>query len=311
MKLMYRLAAIAAFAVAALAQPFAQQDDADSVKKMMGELQDMAAAKMRAGAMEAMGGIMTVVKNSPYMADQITERTQTLADGTRIHTEDKVAIARDSQGRVRRETPDRITIWDPVENVTYMLDPKTMSMAQTRVISKAAAEGRKAAIAADRPLVFGAVEGGGTFPLGGEPEFHQVIIAGSTGGNQTVQYKTNQDLAEAKMRARAAAAGTTTPPVNKESLGVKSMEGVSAEGTRETQTIEAGAIGNDRPIQIVNERWYSPDLQTEMMTRHTDPRSGEQVVRLTNVRLSEPDATLFQVPAGYQRPVGPTMRRDQ
>jgi hypothetical protein len=78
------------------------------------------------------------------------------------------------------------------------------------------------------------------------------------------------------------------------------MEGVVAQGTRTTRTIETGAIGNDRPITIVSERWFSPQLQTVMMTKQNDPRSGEIVFRLSNVKLGEPDASLFQVPAGYQ-----------
>ena len=78
------------------------------------------------------------------------------------------------------------------------------------------------------------------------------------------------------------------------------MEGVNAEGSRTTSTIEAGAVGNDRPIQVVSERWYSPDLQTAVMTRRNDPRTGEEIFRLTNIRRAEPGAYLFQVPAGYQ-----------
>ena len=71
-------------------------------------------------------------------------------------------------------------------------------------------------------------------------------------------------------------------------------------GRAATSTIEAGAIGNDRPIQIVSERWYSPDLQVDVMTRHSDPRMGEEITRLANINRAEPDPGLFQVPAGYQ-----------
>jgi hypothetical protein len=85
-----------------------------------------------------------------------------------------------------------------------------------------------------------------------------------------------------------------------EDIGPQTMEGVVAQGTRTTRTIETGAIGNDRPITIVSERWFSPQLQTVMMTKQNDPRSGEIVFRLSNVKLGEPDASLFQVPAGYQ-----------
>ena len=73
-----------------------------------------------------------------------------------------------------------------------------------------------------------------------------------------------------------------------------------SEGTRHTITLPAGTIGNDRPIQTVSERWYSPELQTVTMTKHTDPRSGEDTFRLTNVLRGEPSPDLFQVPASYQ-----------
>jgi len=85
-----------------------------------------------------------------------------------------------------------------------------------------------------------------------------------------------------------------------ESLGKQVIEGVNAEGTRNITTIETGAVGNDRPIQTSSERWYSEELQTVVMTKHVDPRTGEQSFRLMNVRRGEPGAYLFQVPAGYQ-----------
>ncbi len=84
-----------------------------------------------------------------------------------------------------------------------------------------------------------------------------------------------------------------------ESLGKQTIEGVLAEGTRSTFTIPENAIGNERPIKIVNERWFSPDLQTVVMTKRSDPRFGETVYRLTNINRSEPSNTLFEVPADY------------
>jgi hypothetical protein len=77
------------------------------------------------------------------------------------------------------------------------------------------------------------------------------------------------------------------------------LEGVRAQGTRETRSIAAGKIGNERPIEIVSETWYSPDLQMVVESRHSDPRVGETIYRLTNIALAEPDPSLFQVPAGY------------
>jgi hypothetical protein len=87
--------------------------------------------------------------------------------------------------------------------------------------------------------------------------------------------------------------------VNQESLGTQAIEGVMAEGTRVTFTIPAGKIGNERPIVTVNERWYSQELQTVVLTKNSDPRMGETTYRLTNINRSEPDPSLFQVPADY------------
>ena len=84
-----------------------------------------------------------------------------------------------------------------------------------------------------------------------------------------------------------------------ESLGTETVEGVKAEGKRITHTIAAGAVGNEREINIVTEHWYSPELQTMVMTRHSDPRFGETTFRLTNINRTEPASTLFQVPSDY------------
>ncbi|MFN7949386.1 MAG: energy transducer TonB [Blastocatellia bacterium] len=91
----------------------------------------------------------------------------------------------------------------------------------------------------------------------------------------------------------------------KESLGEQMIEGVKAEGTRWTTTIQAGEIGNERPIEIVNEIWYSPELQVELMRRFSDPRNGETIYKLVNINRSEPDKSLFEVPSDYTLKEGP------
>jgi TonB family protein len=92
---------------------------------------------------------------------------------------------------------------------------------------------------------------------------------------------------------------TAMPKPVTESLGKQTIEGVEAEGTRTTVTFPAGMMGNERPINIVSERWYSPELQTVVMTKHSDPRFGETSYRLTNINRSEPARTLFEVPSDY------------
>ena len=86
----------------------------------------------------------------------------------------------------------------------------------------------------------------------------------------------------------------------KEDLGQQSIEGVAANGTRTTTVIPAGAIGNEQPITIVSEQWFSPDLEMLVLTRHSDPRVGETTYRLTNINRSEPAASLFEIPAEFK-----------
>ncbi len=85
-----------------------------------------------------------------------------------------------------------------------------------------------------------------------------------------------------------------------ESLGPQNFEGVQAVGTRITFTFAAGTEGNDRPFDIVTEKWYSPELQIVVMTRHSDPRSGENIYRLTNINRSEPARSLFEAPSDFR-----------
>ncbi len=94
--------------------------------------------------------------------------------------------------------------------------------------------------------------------------------------------------------------GGPGPALKKESLGKRVIEGVECEGTRETLTIEAGQIGNDRPIQTVTERWHSPKLQQDVLRKTTDPRFGEMTYKLTRVAQGEQPRSLFEIPSDYK-----------
>lgn len=85
-----------------------------------------------------------------------------------------------------------------------------------------------------------------------------------------------------------------------ESLGSKTIEGVAVEGTRTTFEIPAGRIGNDKPLAVVTEKWFSPALQVVVYSRHVDPIAGEHIFRLVNVKKVEPSADLFAVPVGFR-----------
>jgi len=290
--------------------------------------QDLAQAQMKAKMdaeqslvqMKMMGAVRgQTVKNAPYSADEITESNQVLADGTRIHRETKTSVARDSEGRVRRETPDNITITDPVANVTYMLNPKTMTGQKLQMAS-----GNFTFLRTPGPGVTSVGAGASTFTVTtdgdgpvslivngeklDEKAMAEALAKAKASGN-TVTYErritttdgpTTVAVAGAAVGGVMAAAPLMRKRVAGEPLGKQSFDGVTAEGTRHVSTIEAGSIGNDRPISITNESWYSDELQLQVMSKRTDPRSGDETFRLTNIHRGEPGGYLFQPPAGYQ-----------
>lgn len=207
------------------------------------------------------------VTGAPFTATMTVRRTQTLADGNQIDRSTSGTIARDSQGRVRREmtlpaigayatsnqgAPHVIFISDVVSGMQYILDPN-----------------RKVA--------------------------HEVRLRMHI--KRAGMQKNRSDTS-----VRNAGEVATT------SLGTQTIDGVSAQGTRYTRTIPAGQIGNEKPIVITTERWYSPDLQMYVMTKTTDPVRGDSIRQLTNIQMGEPDPTLFQVPAGYTVEKGPVVR---
>lgn len=221
-----------------------------------------------------LGFIGSVVTGAPYVARGVTELTTILADGTHISHRVSYTIYRDSQGRLRREDAQGIWISDPVTQVTYLLDPATHSARQLPLAK----------------LVAGV----------------KMDAAKNSGSGGTTT--TPQTDAEARAAAKMNGAGTrssaaSAPPVvptTVTDLGRQVVEGVTADGSRSTSVIAMGTIGNDRPIEVISERWVSPELQVLVMSRVHDPRSGDTTFHLTDIRRNEPDRSLFVVPAGYR-----------
>ena len=248
------------------------------------------AAEMSAGG--------KLVKGAPYSAQAVTESTQVLSDGNRIVNKSTATVYRDSEGRTRREQtlraigafanggepPQTIFINDPVAGTSYMLDPRT-HIARKMPPMRFKFE-FKTPPPADKD---GAPPGA---PPPDRVEIERDVIAGRTPPETRFIW------------------GWQNYVARPESLGRQTIEGVEAEGTRSTVTIPAGEIGNERPIEIVNERWYSPELQTVVMTRQSDPRFGEAGYRLTNIDRSEPAKSLFEIPADYTVKVGAVVTVD-
>jgi hypothetical protein len=243
------------------------------------------------------------VIGAPYSAEAVTESVQTLADGNRIVRENTAKIARDGKGRTRREQglalfgplvggvagtaaneePRHIHISDPAAKMTIMLDPQhRLAHRIPTPHFKIAAVNRAGINVAEKGVDVDHFEMALPAPPAGMSG-----VSGSAGA-RVHMYSSRKFIAKSDVE----------PVV--ESLGQQFMEGVTSDGTRTTMTIPAGQIGNELPITIVSERWFSPELKVLVMSRQSDPRFGETTYRLTNISRGEPAPDLFEVPADYQ-----------
>jgi hypothetical protein len=209
-----------------------------------------------------------LVKNAPYAADIVTESTQTLADGNHIRQSTTARVYRDSEGRTRSEQSVNLNGLAANANMPQMVfinDPVAGLNYALNTKDRTAAKSN-------------------WIPRGGGPPLDRA------------QGQAVQQHQAVPRRQR----GAPNPNVQTESLGQKTIEGVQADGTRTTLTIPVGQMGNELPIQIVTESWYSAELHTEVLYRHSDPRLGETVRKLANVSRSEPARTMFEAPADYK-----------
>jgi hypothetical protein len=224
------------------------------------------------------------VKGAPFCATVKTEHTQTLSDGNRIHTTDSSQICRDSEGRIRRDaglnlmgaapqgsTPKLVTIIDPVAGVRYFLEVDSKTAQKTSL-----------------PRL-GAMASHDGAPGKGE---HIMIVQRSGGAGPDMAYR--------DMVVKTTTDGSNEPAPTTENLGDQTIEGIHVTGTRVTTTIPAGKMGNEKPIKVTSERWYSPELKVTVMTKHDDPWAGELKTEFQNVNTSEPDPSLFTVPADFK-----------
>lgn len=227
------------------------------------------------------------VKGAPYSATITNTDTQTLPDGNHIVQTMHGSTARDSEGRTRLEAPTPavadpsasahpprlVFLQDPVAHTGYVLDLSNKTAHETPVggpdstkVFRTQTVAREGSAASiDTP-----------FGIAAEP-----VMMVTTGGMPA-----NRDA-------------------HTEKLGSQTMEGLLVTGVRTIDVIPAGKIGNAQPIEVVSEVWTSPELQTIVYSKLTDPRTGEHVLQLSNVQRAEPAPSLFTVPSDFQRVDGP------
>ena len=208
-----------------------------------------------------------VVTGAPFSGLAVTETTHTLADGNKITHTIKTNIYRDSQGRVRKEVT--LPPMGPFANsgqsksLVVIHDPVAKSNFvlhdDTKTVEQMPVRNHGA----------GKWKGSGL----------------SAAVNPKFQARMQQAIANGTLK--------------KEDLGTQTVAGVLAQGTRITHTIPVGQIGNEKPITIVSEQWYSNDLQMVVMSKRSDPRFGETTHTVTGIQRAEPGAALFAVPSDY------------
>ena len=264
---------------------------ADAAKKAVAENMGFATGWQ---TFEFVGGQLingNPVKGQPYSAEAVTESTQTLADGNHIVNRSSSMIYRDSEGRERREesigklggwtaqgAPAKaVFISDPVTKTSYSLDASTHTARKMPAPMIVTSGGRGANVAVQ------------TFSVGRGQRVEADHVEASAGPGM-FYYQTRID---------SDSSSNSKSPAKTEKLGTQMIEGVQAEGTRTTITIPAGQIGNEKDLNMVNERWYSPELQVTVMSKHSDPRTGETVYKLTNINRSEPLRSMFEIPPDY------------
>ncbi len=254
------------------------------------------------GALMQMHG--RAVKGAPYSAEIISEQQQTLADGNQIVNKSSSMSYRDSAGRTRQETRDAsgavrvVTINDSVQGITYILHPeqKTATKIGPRGdLERAARNQAREALRREggERVIIKRVERELDGParqrihenvriqveknLAGRPAMERIgpMIAGAFGDMKWASKATVKDL------------------------GTRDIEGIKAQGKSKSYEIPAGEIGNRNPIVVASESWYAPELQVTLMTRRSDPRTGERSWRMAAIKRDEPAAALFAVPSDY------------
>jgi hypothetical protein len=249
------------------------------------------------------------VKNAPFSADVITQYDRTLDNGGHIHRESRGKICRDSQGRMRTESQapavqpgsersdHHITITDPLKQVIICLNPKNKTATIFHFGDMPAAPLTTAR--QSKPKGQSRIRGGPAQPGIGSGPTDAIGVPPEPSGQGNAPSNSSipaRDAATSRMDATSLSNNIDATVVP---LGTKTVEGVSATGSRTTRTMNPGTMGNDRPIVFISDTWFSTDLKVTVLTETDDGQAGHSTMKLVNIVRSEPNAALFQIPPDY------------
>lgn len=274
------------------------------------------------------------VKNAPYSAEVISEKIQTLPDGNQISRKTSTMAFRDSAGRTRQETRDSkgevrsVQIHDAVDGSRYILLPARKSATKISIdkdlhkrieeikekAKKMVRDGKAQIIErgnAGEEIIVKRIESPAAEnkkEVREDVRVHIVRPGGEAGQAGAYTYR----FGDSESIGHAISETTRNGPIGMSfqdmkwsgkpttvQLGSKDFDGVRAEGKNVSYTIPAGEVGNKNPIVVSTETWTSPDLQIVVYSKHSDPRVGDSIYRLANLKRAEQPASLFAVPDGY------------
>ena len=314
---------------------FAQQSPADAASEPAEAPITVQIAPPTISYSSAMMGVSTSLGaqptlGKPIFAEFVTEHKQTFTDGNHISRTSTSCIHRDGNGRIRRESQLSIpglpagvgasitfvTIVDQQAGYGYTLNPQEMvahryELKRPSYVARLSTQGSgsSALLApAEKQPATSTAQSTTTPTANSRWRLH-----GFTSHRTAAQGGASQPGAAAASVTDEDSGFTSAPtmrfnqpflaapnPVRTENLGEQTILGYRAHGTRVITTLPAGEIGNDRPIDIVSEQWFSPELELVMRSMHRDPWAGELTTTVTKISRGDQPASLFEVPEDYK-----------
>jgi hypothetical protein len=240
------------------------------------------------------------MKQAPFSADESGETVRIMADGNRIVESWSGKMARNSLGRIRRViTSGKVGdgFARPMVFGSGVLSPGVVAIGSAGgerqiFLSKSDAEH-----GATRAVLAPAAEGSGGVTVvttAGSGELRAATLARVEAATAArAEVVALSDKAEALRIALPKPVEDGKIQTRKESLGTRDFSGVQAEGVRVITTFAAGAVGNEKEIEVSSETWFAKDLGVIVYSKRIDPRFGETTYQMTNINRSEPDPSLF------------------
>jgi TonB family protein len=219
------------------------------------------------GVFVGSGANIVAVKNVPFSGEMVCESIPAPGYGSTRQSKSATMYYRDGAGRIRREVffeIDGKVIEHKIEVIDHFGGQNFTLDPRNRTVKKSSSPIRS---------------------LAEIPYASQTLIFQCGIGNSIL---ISRD-------------GYASPGVKIESLGARVIEGVEAEGTRFSLTIAVGKVNNEEPIVISYERWYSRELQLDVLIKMSSTAGivTKSTGRVINIKRGEPDAALFEIPPDY------------